>query len=132
MLVSMSHAAAPDGRHLLAEYLGCSRAVLDDPAALELALRGAAEAAGTEVLVAHFHRFAPQGVSGMLIIQESHLSIHTWPELGYAAVDLYTCGGGDPLAADAVLRAGLGAQRAQLVIVQRGPEGPVVHPQSGG
>ncbi len=107
------------GRHLLVEYRGCA-ALLDDQAGLEALLRAAAEAAGANVLGANFHRFRPQGVSGVVLIEESHLSIHTWPEAGYAAVDFYTCGPCDPLAAHAVIERGLRAASAEVLQVQRG------------
>jgi S-adenosylmethionine decarboxylase len=54
---------------------------------VEAALR-----AGAEVREVVFHNFSPQGVSGVVVISESHLAVHTWPELGYAAVDVFTCG----------------------------------------
>jgi S-adenosylmethionine decarboxylase proenzyme len=108
------------GVHLLAEYHGCAEALLDDPVALEALLREAAAAAGTKVLHGIFHRFQPHGASGVLLIEESHLSIHTWPEAGYAAVDFYTCGGGDLQRAHAVIERGLDARSAQTLLVRRG------------
>lgn len=111
-------------RHLLAEYWGCPSELLNDPTWLEAQLRDAAEAAGVRVLTAMFHRFRPQGVSGVLVIQESHLSIHTWPEEGYAAVDLYTCGQGEPLKAHEVLREGLQAKRCDTMLIGRGDNIP--------
>jgi S-adenosylmethionine decarboxylase proenzyme len=107
------------GRHLIAEYWGCA-ASLDDPTALEAALRAAASAARANVLHALFHRFSPHGVTGVLLIEESHLSIHTWPESGYAAVDLYTCGEADPRVAHEVLVAALRASESTMVILARG------------
>ncbi len=80
------------GRHILAEYFECDRALLDDPGRLEELLREAAVAANATVISSSFRRFEPFGVSGVVIIAESHLSIHTWPEYGYAAVDYFTCG----------------------------------------
>jgi S-adenosylmethionine decarboxylase len=108
------------GNHWLVEYFGCERAVLDDSGRLEDAMRCAAEAAGATVITTAFHRFAPQGVSGVLVIAESHLSIHTWPEHGYAAVDFYTCGACEPGRACQHLRAALGASRTEIMRVQRG------------
>lgn len=108
------------GQHLLVDYRGCSRDVLDDPAALELLMRAAAAAARVTILAAQFHRFRPQGVSGFLLIEESHMSLHTWPEAGYAAVDFYTCGACDPLRAHEVLERGLGATTSEPVLVERG------------
>jgi S-adenosylmethionine decarboxylase proenzyme len=108
------------GIHLLAEYHGCSQVLLDDTAALETLLREAAAAADARVLHAVFHRFRPHGVSGVLVIEESHLSIHTWPEAGYAAVDFYTCGEGDLQRAHVVLERGLGATCSETLMVHRG------------
>lgn len=111
------------GRHLLAEYHGCDLPVLDDEARIEALMRRAAETAGATVVACVFHRFAPQGVSGVVVIEESHLSIHTWPETGYAAVDFYTCGDCAPERAHELLRAGLEADRAELLTVDRGLPG---------
>ena len=108
------------GAHLLVEAVGCARAVLDDAPALEALLRRAAEAIGARVVTAAMHRFSPQGVTGFLLLEESHLSIHTWPERRYAALDLFTCGATDPEAALPLLQAGLGAARLELVRVARG------------
>ena len=80
------------GRHVLAEIFGCSFEVLNDVKKVEENMVNAALEAGAEVREYVFHKFSPQGVSGVVVISESHLAIHTWPELGYAAVDVFTCG----------------------------------------
>lgn len=80
------------GRHLLVELTGCDRVLLDDEKKLEAIFKTAAEKAGATIVQSVFHRYNPQGVSGVIVIAESHLSVHTWPEYGYAAVDLFTCG----------------------------------------
>ncbi len=80
------------GRHVLVEFYGCPDNVLDDVADVKNNMVLAAKEAGAEVLEAVFHEFSPQGLSGVVVISESHLTIHTWPELGYAAVDIFTCG----------------------------------------
>lgn len=85
----MSHAL---GRHILCEVYGCDPEVLNDRKLIERILVDAALEAGAEVREVAFHKFSPQGVSGVVVISESHLAIHTWPELGYAAVDVFTCG----------------------------------------
>jgi S-adenosylmethionine decarboxylase proenzyme len=108
------------GRHLLVEYHGCDTALLDDVAGVEALMKRAAEAANTTVVASVFQPFSPQGVSGVVVIEESHLSIHTWPEHGYAAVDFYTCGRGVPERAHALLREGLAARRAEVMTVERG------------
>jgi len=80
------------GYHLLLELKECDRQLLDDPGRLEHLLVEAANRAGATVVQKAFHQFNPHGVSGVVIIAESHLFIHTWPEHGYAAVDIFTCG----------------------------------------
>jgi S-adenosylmethionine decarboxylase len=107
-------------RHLLAEYHGCERSILDDIERIETLMRVAARAAGVTIVASVFHPFSPQGVSGVVVIEESHLSIHTWPEHGYAAVDFFTCGDGVPDRAHEVIREGLEAERAELLLVERG------------
>ncbi|AYO30647.1 MAG TPA: S-adenosylmethionine decarboxylase proenzyme [Thermoanaerobacterales bacterium] len=80
------------GRHILAEIYDCDPNILNDRELIEEILVKAALEAGAEVREVAFHKFSPQGVSGVVVISESHLAIHTWPELGYAAVDVFTCG----------------------------------------
>ena len=80
------------GRHILAEVHGCEARILNDIAMVEDIMVKAALQAGAEVREVAFHKFSPQGVSGVVVISESHLAIHTWPEHGYAAVDVFTCG----------------------------------------
>ena len=80
------------GRHVLAEIYGCRFDVLNDIRKVENIMVNAALEAGAEVREFVFHKFSHQGVSGVVVISESHLAIHTWPELGYAAVDVFTCG----------------------------------------
>lgn len=79
-------------QHLLAEFCGCNRELLNDLPFIEASMRTAAEVACATVMNASFHKFGPQGVSGVLVLAESHLSVHTWPEHGYAATDIFTCG----------------------------------------
>ncbi|MDK2821216.1 MAG: S-adenosylmethionine decarboxylase [Clostridia bacterium] len=80
------------GRHVLAEIYGCKFEYLNDIKKVEEIMVNAALEAGAEIREVCFHKFSPQGVSGVVVISESHLAIHTWPELGYAAVDVFTCG----------------------------------------
>ena len=109
------------GRHLLVELYGCRADALDDCALVEAALADAAEQAGATLVGRVFHRFQPAGVSGVVLIAESHLTIHTWPELGYAAVDLFTCGVAvDPYAAVAQLQQALDASHTSTVEMKRG------------
>ncbi|NTV89358.1 MAG: S-adenosylmethionine decarboxylase proenzyme [Clostridiales bacterium] len=80
------------GRHILAEMYGCEEKILNNRNVIERIMVESALEAGAEVREVAFHKFSPQGVSGVVVISESHLAIHTWPELGYAAVDVFTCG----------------------------------------
>lgn len=81
----------PLGEHYIIELYECEEAVLNDMHQVQTALTDAADIAGATIIDQRFHKFSPQGVSGVVVIAESHLSIHTWPELGYAALDLFTC-----------------------------------------
>jgi len=80
------------GNHILVEITGCNPQVMNDVAFIEQTMVDSATIAGATVINSSFHHFSPYGVSGVVVIQESHLAIHTWPEYGYAAVDLFTCG----------------------------------------
>jgi len=80
------------GKHTIVEFYDCNPKQLADLALLERALAVAAESTGASVIKSTFHEFSPHGVTGVVIIAESHLSIHTWPEYNYAAVDIFTCG----------------------------------------
>ena len=80
------------GTHIVCELSGCDAAKLTDVDAVREMMIGAAKASRATVMEVAFHRFEPQGVSGVVVLAESHISIHTWPETGYAAMDFYTCG----------------------------------------
>lgn len=80
------------GRHIIVEYYDCTPELLNDVVGIERSMEQAAEEAGATIINSTFHHFSPYGVSGVVVIQESHLAIHTWPEYGYASVDLFTCG----------------------------------------
>jgi len=109
------------GRHLLVELNDIAADRLSDPELLEGILRAAASAAGATVVFAHFHHFgAGQGVTGVLLLQESHISIHSWPEHGYAAVDVFMCGEARPELAVEVMVQGLGAGTVNVREVLRG------------
>ena len=109
------------GRHLLVELQDCNRQVLNDLGFVRDAMVQAAVDCGAEVLGESFHRFSPQGVSGVVVIAESHLSIHTWPEFGYAAVDVFTCGTDvQPEKAVGVMVEKLESKNHSLQEIQRG------------
>ncbi len=80
------------GRHILVEFYGCNAEILNDVIVIEKSMVGAAKEAEATVINSTFHHFSPYGVSGVVVIQESHLAIHAWPEYQYAAVDVFTCG----------------------------------------
>ncbi len=110
------------GRHLLCEFWECSREVLNSRPVLVSALRRAVKVAGGTLLGIKSHAFKPQGISAVALLGESHMSIHTWPELGYAAVDVFTCGANmDPYRAVELLRHVLRAGRATVREMERGP-----------
>ncbi len=109
------------GRQLLLELKGCDKEVLNDIGFLREALLTAASEAGATVLGESFHRFNPQGVSGVVIIAESHLVIHTWPEYGYVAADIFTCGNSvQPERAAEILIRKLDAKDHSIIEMQRG------------
>ena len=80
------------GRHILVEYFNCDTRVLDSVKQIKKIMHEAAKKAGATIVCESFHHFSPWGVSGVVVIMESHFSIHTWPEYDYAAVDFFTCG----------------------------------------
>ena len=109
------------GRHILLELLGCDPGALNDLQGLEDAFTAAARESNATVLKTTFHQFNPHGVSGVVIIAESHLFIHTWPECGYAAVDIFTCGDSvQPEKAAQRIIEGLGAKNHSIIEIQRG------------
>ena len=115
------------GVHLLLDLWGC--ALLDDPVAIELALTQAAQAARATVLSASFHRFASSGgVSGVLLLAESHISIHTWPERHYAAIDIFMCGDCNPQQAVPTIEAHFKPARLVVSPHRRGVLSPESQP----
>lgn len=80
------------GRHILVEYYDCNEDILKDVDKIEQSMLKAAKESNATIIESVFHQFNPWGVSGAVIISESHLTIHTWPEYSYAAVDFFTCG----------------------------------------
>lgn len=109
------------GIHVLYEFHGCDPAVLNSPRILRRVMRKAVKSGGCTILGDRFHQFNPHGVSGMVVIMESHMAIHTWPEHSYAALDFFTCKLDTHFdAALAVLQEGLGAQRIEYQLAHRG------------
>ncbi len=109
------------GRHLLLELKDCNKEVLDDLDFLKDCLNEAAVRCGASVVGESFYHFSPQGVSGVVNIAESHISIHTWPEYGYAAVDVFTCGDDvNPEEAAKLIEEKLEASNCSLIELRRG------------
>lgn len=107
------------GTHLIIDLWGATN--LDDPAHIDAVLRDAAIASGATILHGHFHHFSPNGgVSGVLVLAESHVSIHTWPEKNFAALDIFVCGACDPYKAIPHLKTGFLPERVQLNEQRRG------------
>lgn len=109
------------GRHVLAEFFECDSNILNSLSMIEKLMVDAALECGATVVQKCFHMFNPYGVSGVVIIAESHLAIHTWPELGYAAVDLFTCGDKcDPKISYEFLRKAFNSKTASYTELERG------------
>jgi S-adenosylmethionine decarboxylase len=109
------------GRHVVAECWECDAELLNDQHEIERIMVNAALEAGAEVREVVFHKFSPLGVSGVVIISESHLTIHSFPEHGYASVDVYTCGDRiDPKVAADYIAKGLRTKKLESVQIPRG------------
>nr|WP_330392758.1 adenosylmethionine decarboxylase [Asaccharospora irregularis] len=108
------------GRHILVEYYNCDEEILRDPQLIEKYMNDAALNAKATIVDSVFHHFNPWGVSGAVIIAESHLTIHTWPEYGYAAADFFTCGDIDPWKSFELLEELLCAERSESTEIPRG------------
>lgn len=109
------------GRHLILELWGCDTHQINSIETIERAITETIEACGATLLDLRVYPFTPQGVTGVAILSESHLMIHTWPEHGYAAVDVFTCGmHTDPSKAVPVLRRHFLPERVQVMEMNRG------------
>lgn len=109
------------GKHLVLELKDCNKEVINDVNFLRDIVISAAKEAGATVLGESFHRFEPHGVSGVVIIAESYLSIHTWPEYSYVAADVFTCGDSCcPEAAAQLLIRELGCKSPGVFELKRG------------
>lgn len=121
------------GRHLILELWGCQN--LDSTEVVERALRDVVSACGLTLLGLHVYPFTPVGVTGVAVVSESHVLVHTWPEHGYAAVDIFTCGDqANPEAALPLLREHFAPERVQIMEITRGivPEEMMPTAMSGG
>ena len=131
MPMPAAHAAAtataalkhrPTGTHVLADLGGIAAEKLCSCESLDALLRAAAEAANARVLHSHFHGFGDgQGVTGVVLLAESHISIHTWPECGFAAADIFMCGDAQPELALAIIETALQPSSRKINSVHRSP-----------
>ncbi|MCO6041277.1 MAG: S-adenosylmethionine decarboxylase [Thermococcaceae archaeon] len=111
----------PIGMHVVLDLYECDPQILDDIEKIEEILTKAAEVANATIIDKRFHKFSPQGVSGVVVVSESHIAIHTWPEHGYAAVDVYTCGDHTmPLKASEYIIKELKCKKPTVVKLDRG------------
>lgn len=108
------------GTHILCELSGCTEELLNHHVLVGKFMTEAALRAGATIVHDFFHQFSPQGVSGVLVLAESHFSIHTWPEQRYAALDFYTCGLMQPELACEYMSVALGSSHRQILRVNRG------------
>lgn len=113
------------GWHFLADFHGVAANLLSDSTALERILRTSAEAAQAHILFTHFHQFGEHaGITGVLLLAESHISLHTWPEYGFAALDIFMCGQAEPERALALLRQAFAPASERVQRVLRGGTTP--------
>lgn len=109
------------GRHIIIELYNCNQEKIDDVLVVQATMEKAAVEAGATLINTTFHHFAPFGVSGVVVIQESHLSVHTWPEYGFASVDIFTCGESvDPWQAVGIIQNAFEASHHSAVEMLRG------------
>jgi S-adenosylmethionine decarboxylase len=123
----MTHPAhRPAGTHLLADFYGVAADRLTDTAYIDALLRAGAAAAGARILHSHFHSFGDaMGVTGVVLLAESHISIHTWPEFGFAAADIFMCGEAQPKLALDVIEHALGPASSIVQTIARGAAIPL-------
>ena len=116
----MTHAP---GNHGLLDLYGCDEAILKDEGRLKTVLTAAAQAAEATILTEHFHTFGGAGgITGVLLLAESHISIHTWPEHRFAAIDAFICGGMKLEKVKEILCSELAAERVDWTVVNRGSD----------
>lgn len=116
----------PTGLHLLADLYGVAAETLSQPGIIENLLLQSAQTAGAQILYSHFHTFGPgKGVTGVVLLAESHISIHTWPEFGFAAADIFMCGTAQPQRALDVIELALQPASCAVQTIARGHNFPV-------
>ncbi|MEK5443676.1 adenosylmethionine decarboxylase [Fredinandcohnia sp. FSL W7-1320] len=115
-----------EGKHIIIDAFECDAVYLNDITYLEKLCNETALNTDMEVLYTYFHQFQPQGVTGMLVLSTSHISIHTWPEEGYASLDFYTCGDHDLNSQIKFLLQGLSSKNAMVYSFSRGVSYPQI------
>lgn len=121
----MDDTVPPTGTHILIDHFGGKD--LTEPDQIKRALQNAALAAGATILSGSFHKFGGHGgVTGVLLLAESHISIHTWPEKSYAAIDIFMCGDARPELAACSLKTSLGPERVEITQIRRGLAEPII------
>lgn len=109
------------GKHLIIELFQCDSTLLNDVKTIEHHLLAAVQLSGATVIQPVFHQFSPHGITGVVVVAESHFALHTWPEYGYCAVDIFTCGDAvDGHVALDYLKENLGAATASVMEIKRG------------
>lgn len=109
------------GKQILVEYYDCEDSKINDVSFIESALLKATKASRATIISHNFHKFSPYGVSGVVVIAESHVAIHTWPEYNYAAVDIFTCGDTiDPWVIQEQLKKDFNSQNVSSMEMKRG------------
>lgn len=109
------------GRQILVEYYDCDSEKINDVSFIESAFLEAAGKSKATIISHNFHKFSPHGVSGVVVIAESHIAIHSWPEYNYAAVDIFTCGETiDPWIIQEYLKEAFGSTNISSMEMKRG------------
>jgi S-adenosylmethionine decarboxylase len=109
------------GKHFIIELYECPYGNLDNRDLISNLLIKAVDQSGATLIHPYFHQFSPQGVSGVVVIAESHFTIHTWPEYGYAAIDIFTCSDAMNInRAIEIITEGLEAGRSEVKSIDRG------------
>lgn len=109
------------GKHYIAEFYDCCSNTLNGVDKIKEIMQQAAILSGATIIESKFHKFSPQGVSGVILIAESHLSIHTWPEYNYAAFDLFSCSSAiDPQICIDYLQKELSSNNLTVKMIERG------------
>ncbi len=109
------------GYNIFADMYGCDANLLDSIKYLRRLLKGAADTGNMHIVKVFFHRYYPQGITGLVIVKESHIALHTWPEYAFASVDIFLCGNNsDPYKTLKHIENGLKPSKIIIKSVERG------------